>query len=194
MSIASEITRLQTAKANIKTSIENKGVTVSSDATLDTYASLIDSIETGGGSGLTYETGTYTPTSNIARPTISFTNEHTKAPFCVIMVDSTGTSNTTTNTNWAFQFLDIYMLTGKGIYYSSSSQRYAYAQYVYRASSETSLSQTIFYCSNNSDNTASSSTSYPRYWVTNTDFKPSSNSTSRYWRSGRTYKWIAIWL
>ena len=46
MSIASEITRLQNAKASIKTSIENKGVTVG-DGTLDTYASKIDAIETG---------------------------------------------------------------------------------------------------------------------------------------------------
>lgn len=46
MSIASEITRLQNAKASIKTSIENKGVTVG-NGTLDTYASKIDAIETG---------------------------------------------------------------------------------------------------------------------------------------------------
>ena len=46
MSIASEITRIQNAKASIKTSIENKGVTVG-NGTLDTYASKIDAIETG---------------------------------------------------------------------------------------------------------------------------------------------------
>jgi len=49
MSIASEITRLQTAKANLKTSIEAKGVTVSSSATLDAYPALVDSIPSGGG-------------------------------------------------------------------------------------------------------------------------------------------------
>lgn len=48
MSVATELTRLQTAKANIKTSIENKGVTVSSSALLDAYPALIDSISTGG--------------------------------------------------------------------------------------------------------------------------------------------------
>lgn len=50
MSIATEITRLQTAKANLKTSIENKGVTVPSATTLSGYSALVDSIETGGGS------------------------------------------------------------------------------------------------------------------------------------------------
>lgn len=49
MAISDEITRLQQAKAALKTSIEGKGVTVSSSATLDDYADLVDSIEAGGG-------------------------------------------------------------------------------------------------------------------------------------------------
>lgn len=49
MSISSEITRLQNAKADIKSSIEEKGVTVPSTATLNEYSELIDSIPTGGG-------------------------------------------------------------------------------------------------------------------------------------------------
>lgn len=49
MSIATEITRLQTAKADLKTAIEGKGVTVPSATLLDGYADLVDSIETGGG-------------------------------------------------------------------------------------------------------------------------------------------------
>lgn len=52
MSIASQIARLQQAKADIKTAIENKGVTVSSNTKLDDYADLIDSIETGGGGSM----------------------------------------------------------------------------------------------------------------------------------------------
>lgn len=53
MSIASEITRLQTAKSDLATSIANKGVTVPASATLDDYAALVDSIQTGGGGGST---------------------------------------------------------------------------------------------------------------------------------------------
>ena len=48
MTIASEITRLQWAKADIKTSIENKGVSVPSNAKIDTYNTYIDQITTGG--------------------------------------------------------------------------------------------------------------------------------------------------
>ena len=50
MSLNTEITRIENAKASIKTSIENKGVEVPSATTLDGYSSLIDSI-TGGGAG-----------------------------------------------------------------------------------------------------------------------------------------------
>lgn len=50
MSITSEINRLQTAKADLKTAIEDKGVTVPSSTKLDGYADLVDSIEAGGGS------------------------------------------------------------------------------------------------------------------------------------------------
>lgn len=49
MSIASEINRLQTAKADLKTAIEGKGVTVPSSTKLDGYADLVDSIQAGGG-------------------------------------------------------------------------------------------------------------------------------------------------
>lgn len=48
MSIASEITRLQTAKADVKTAIEAKGVTVPSNATLDTYDDYVAQISGGG--------------------------------------------------------------------------------------------------------------------------------------------------
>jgi len=48
MSIATEISRLQSAKASIKSAIEGKGVTVPSATLLDGYAALISSIPTGG--------------------------------------------------------------------------------------------------------------------------------------------------
>ena len=48
MSIANEIQRLQNAKADIKSAIENKGVTVG-DGTIDTYAEKISEISGGGG-------------------------------------------------------------------------------------------------------------------------------------------------
>jgi hypothetical protein len=51
MSVATELTRIQTAKADIKASIEAKGVTIPSDALIDEYADYVDEIQTGGGGG-----------------------------------------------------------------------------------------------------------------------------------------------
>lgn len=49
MSIATELTRLNNAKSALKSAIENKGVTVPSSTKLDGYASLVNSIPSGGG-------------------------------------------------------------------------------------------------------------------------------------------------
>ena len=48
MSIATQISRLQTAKSSLKTAIEAKGVTVPSTAKLDTYDTYVSQIVTGG--------------------------------------------------------------------------------------------------------------------------------------------------
>ena len=63
MSVQSEITRLQNAKAAIKAAIEGKGVTVPDATLLDGMASLIESIEAGGGGGIRATYGTVVPTS-----------------------------------------------------------------------------------------------------------------------------------
>lgn len=47
--IAQNISRIQTAKADLKTAIEAKGVTVPSATTIDGYATLVGQIQTGGG-------------------------------------------------------------------------------------------------------------------------------------------------
>ncbi len=49
MSVATEIQRLNTAKAGIKSALEAKGVTVDTATTLDGYPQLVSSIPSGGG-------------------------------------------------------------------------------------------------------------------------------------------------
>lgn len=49
MSVATEIARIQGAKADLKTAIEAKGVTVPSATTIDGYATLVAQISGGGG-------------------------------------------------------------------------------------------------------------------------------------------------
>lgn len=62
MSVATELTRIQSAKDALKTSIRNKGVSVSDDALISAYPALVDAIETGGGDSF-YETVNVIPTS-----------------------------------------------------------------------------------------------------------------------------------
>ena len=65
MSIATEITRLQTAKADLKTAIEGKGVTVPSATKIDGYADLVDAIQSAYNriDGIVINPGAYTHTS-----------------------------------------------------------------------------------------------------------------------------------
>lgn len=167
--------------------------TITQNGTVDVTSLAQVVVNVAGGGGLTYEAGTYEPTSDIARPQITWTDSHSEAPVLVFMSDVTGTTHSTTNSNYVFCYCDPYKLWGHGFPYSSSGYRYAVAYYSYRGSSTSSISSAGLLISHNSDSTTSSGTSYTRYWASPTDFHPYSNSSSRYWRNGRTFKWIAIW-
>ena len=83
MSIQTELTRLTNAKAAIQTAIEGKGVTVPSGTLLDGMASLIESIEAGGG-GMKVEVFSLTPAEEMPKGEYeigetTITNPH----FCV---------------------------------------------------------------------------------------------------------------
>ena len=67
MSIQTELTRITNAKAAIKTAVEGKGVTVPDGTLLDGMASLIDSIEAGGGN---VASGTFTPADRLSDVTV----------------------------------------------------------------------------------------------------------------------------
>lgn len=165
-------------------------VFIASDGTITTGTG------SGGGSGLVSETGTYTPTTDIARPTISFSKTYAKPPAIVMLSDATGTIDTTANTNYAFTFSDYYQLTGCGYPYSSSDYRYCMAKSLYKGSTGTgnTTNNTVYVTYNYTSQVSTYTSAYSRYWVTESGFSPYSNSTARYWRTTRTYKWIAIWI
>lgn len=141
----------------------------------------------GGGGGLVYETGEYKPSADDAQPTINFINTHSDRPFVVLIMDTGGASVTQTDSALYWEIVSIYDAFGVGAYTSTTSQYYARVQYAYKSSSGGSASGNNVTALSGNNNTAMS------YYLSNTSFKPYMGSTSRYFRSGRTYKWIAVW-
>ena len=141
----------------------------------------------GGGGGLVYETGTWTPASDISEHTISFTNAHSSLPINVIVSDI-GSGVATTNSNLYFALSNWYELSGYPVMQTSNTSQYALIRFGYKSSSGIgSGGQNIQYA------TGDSGVSYMNYWLTSSWAKVSTNSTTHFWRAGRTYKWIAVW-
>lgn len=159
----------------------------------DRTGALITGTATGGGgtSGLEYEEGTWSPSEDINRPTINFTNTHSEAPAYISISDVSDNSTIPTYSNVGWTYIDIEKLTGSSFPYSTTVVRYGYYVTVYRQTSNVVSYSYMFYYSSNTQ--GSSSSGYPRYWATESWFKPYTNSLSRYWYANRTYKWIAVW-
>ena len=87
MSIQTELTRIINAKSAIKTAIEGKGVTVPDGTLLDGMASLIESIEAGGGGAGNIAYGTITPVD--ASSHLEIVHGLGKIPyfFCIVASD-----------------------------------------------------------------------------------------------------------
>lgn len=138
----------------------------------------------GGGSpsvgGLVYETGTWTPTVDISDTTISFTNSHTDDPILVMICDA-DTSARNADSNVFSIIGNVYGFLGFNVE-QGSTERYGLTFGNYATSSGLSA----YYV--NISNIGTLST-----WVSASGFKAYTNSASRYWRAGRTYKWIAVW-
>ncbi len=142
----------------------------------------------GGGSGLVYEMGTWVPTSDTASPSISFTNTHTSPPFFAMIADETGTLYTGSVTAilglgiWVYEYV-----FGDSPFTTASTHAYGRVHRQYRDSSTSGQSGTNLTKLN--DSTSSSSVNY---YLTTDSFTPI-GSSSQYYISGRTYKWVAVW-
>lgn len=146
----------------------------------------------GGSGGFLYETGEFNPSSDISRPTINFARSHADIPYIISLSDVSSETLLTSNSNVVFNFIYIDGLFGTGFPFSTSQRRVAIANYIYieTASNTITSNVQVRYPFSNSVN---NNTLYTRYWVDTTKFMPYTNSTSRYWRTGHTYKWIALW-
>ena len=134
MSIATEITRLTSAKAALKAAIEGKGVTVPASTTLDGYAALVGNIPTG--SSATVATATQAVGSSNAS-SLAFTVSGQPKMFAVqLSLSSSGSylQNTSTSTYYVSSVIGDGVGNGANVYttcyrYNSSGTRAAREYY-----------------------------------------------------------------
>ena len=146
----------------------------------------------GGGGGYTSETGTWTPAEDIAKTIISFSNSHTVAPFFYVIADVTETNSSTTNDNLAITYVNTHQIFGASANYGSTVNQYGLVTTRYK-SSQGGTSGNVLGISYPYTDSGDSTIAYSRFWATETGITASTNSSSRYWRAGRTYKWFALW-
>jgi len=148
-------------------------------------------VNVSGSGGLEYEEGTWTPSEDAARGTISFANQHTKAPVFVCISDVTDAYDNTQYTNYQWAFIDLEKLFGAPLWADSSTKIYAIYCWNGRTNNLGALNKNVYQLPNSSDD-AGSSDQYPAYYATATEFHPYI-ADGRYWRASHTYKWLAIW-
>lgn len=139
-----------------------------------------------------FESGTFSPDSDVVTYNIPFTRTHSRMPFFAMVVDATGTYDSTQNTS-AYMCYHNYLQSWNALFkMASSTNVYGFTHIAYRTTNGSTLifNQYPFYYSYT--NTGTSNQNYPRYWVTETGIKATTISTA-YWRAGRTYRWFAIW-
>lgn len=150
----------------------------------------------GGGGGLEYETGTWTPASDANSYVIQFSNTHTTPPAYYEIVDATGTYSSTSNSFYRIIYVQWDRLFGSSAHVdfdNSGTVRYGRYDTLQRTTSATSMGTSGGYINYPATETGNSTTNYPRFWATETGIKAAGYSTTVYWRTGRTYKWIAVW-
>lgn len=153
-----------------------------------------DTVQTftkGGGGGLEYEEGTWTPASDVVDYTILFANTHTEAPFYFMISDNTGTLLETTGTAYAVIYSNWDQLFGNG-YIVGDTTQYGLAVRRYRNTSNATTGTTGVLTTPYTD-ISSTANNNSRYWATETGIRAYYGSSSYNWRAGRTYKWIAVW-
>lgn len=155
--------------------------------------SLVTGTNQGGGGGLEYETGTWTPSEDVATYNISLARTHNEPPCYYLISDVVGTYSTVTNSNFFIGYINSHQMFGELFDVSSSEKRYGLVSYTYRGTSTTTVMNQSASLKKPYTDQSSSSTNDSRYWATESTIRAYCGSTSRYWRSARTYKWIAVW-
>ena len=198
MSMQTELTRLKNAKAAIKAYIEGKGLTVPEGTLLDGMASMLESIEAGGGAGIELptgykvSTGTYTPNTegtnveHYIKIASSCPYNNPCRMFCIYRVDGFDASGSD-----SLRYLTFYV----GAYAKSKATSGAV---LYRKTNASTLT-----CAGGAETTDTPNYGLPSTCMTNRDNcyvrSISLNGVLKFstygittLESGKTYKWFAL--
>ena len=185
MSIQTELTRITNAKAAIKTAIEGKGVTVPAGTLLDGMASLIESIEAGGGGGgVKIATAAFTVAEDTSTPFVITHNLGSIPKIAICIREILSTSG----------FSDESYVDGELLFsYAVNNEKKGRA-YKMSGKTEASLAVAMYSSTINfSGDTAGSLNGSPIGSCTKTTamLKPAYNSNIIF-AAGKPYRWILI--
>ena len=144
-----------------------------------------------GAAGLEIETGTWTPARNTVHGEIPLNKVHDKPPVAYIVFDIGSYDSTSASSGLYFGCVDFEALLGETAVGASVTQG-VYTG-IYRGTSSQGLQQSSRSIGHGASDPDDSSTSYYRYYATETTLRPEVVYNA-YWRTTRTYKWIAIWV
>lgn len=181
-----DVTSYETATVDMLVPSGSMEITENGTFDVAAFAELIANIP----SGLTYETGAFTPIADTRDETIYFKEAHSEAPLLVIMCDTTATPHTAALSSVMWSVISSHLAFGQ-IPLTKTRTLYGIVTQTYQnGSTTTKESRELVYgpesgYKNNQDCTL--------YWVTEKMFRPARVSGNIYWRKGRTCRWIAIW-
>lgn len=200
---------IETVEPNLQTKevtiTSNTSTVISPDASYDglSNVTVITNVPSQPAT-LEEEHGTFIPEEDVVRPTINFTNNHTKAPTYICIADVTsGVVDFCGCLNWTYEDIERDILQDSIINSTSQTPTRGYVITNVRYSRENPSTGTLVTTGsslpliNPSSSATDTSSSYPRYHATESYFKPgypnASNATAPF-LAGHTYKWKAYWL
>lgn len=159
--------------------------------------SIINAFLSGGGGGLEYETGTFTPTSDTTSKTVNFSKTHTKPPAIFLAFDASGTrqgNNAEYQQITEFLAVEIYAITN--VLWSANmstpnKKGYVGVERADSSSGSTSNGRALQYGSSDTSQTGSSNAT--RYYLKEASATIYFNSDYKL-KANVKMMWLAIWL
>lgn len=157
----------------------------------DGYLVLDDDTPTPTPRGLEYETGTWTPSEDVQIYAISLSNTHTVAPAAYVVYDADD-STVQDNSNIICRYLNYAQMCGVATTFSGTTTYYGQISYASKSTGTSAGSGNTYLLKPYTD-TSDGNNGCSRFYATETSIKAYGANSTRYWRSGRTYKWMAVW-